>query len=591
MSVLQIVPVLSEVLVSGEVQRDHESTIGEQDCVMASSEEDMDDLNAFVNEKLQFMTEKCLEQLVGDESVNVEEILGGNVASFSDHVVGSERTDGLEVGEGRKTFVCPGLTSIANVEGSSCEMFPYERDEVDRLLREELGGSRVTSTPVRGLWPINSKRRSSVLGGHEASPCKSIRFGVADTIESVEGGNLSRSGMTEGSGGMGGSDFTSGGFSTSEAIAKKRADERDRGLFELSSGDGMVRVPRVESIAEEESVGAEKSRFYPSQSTKSLLKDFFELNPPTHLDPSHPTNSFSADQMIQFARAVVLEVSLASYGMLEDLLLKARVGGGFQPVGSRHSIGRSPLPSVAGSSWGDSIASRTNYSLLTVTETDVSIVAGGGELLQEPCSSKQADDRLAAERVSGEKPSGDSLKILQEIKSGEKKKRQSKMWKWSRVGRQDPLLPAGDDNACYVFTEEMLELAPFAKVFATGPDDPLNNRYSFYYMLCKRNISMRTRGLYELKRHFQRDCHFRADKRLREKICPGKVRGRDGRVLYGSKLEAEREVYMELDLPELSHKRPFYYDVLEEKPFRFTTEEDRIRIQINLLTIFLKSGG
>ena len=103
----------------------------------------------------------------------------------------------------------------------------------------------------------------------------------------------------------------------------------------------------------------------------------------------------------------------------------------------------------------------------------------------------------------------------------------------------------------------MLELGPFAKVFATGPDDPLKTRYSFYCMLCKKNISMRTRDLYELKRHFQRDCHFRADQRLRERICPDNVRGRDGRVLYGSKLKAEREVYMELDLPELSHKRPF----------------------------------
>ena len=118
----------------------------------------------------------------------------------------------------------------------------------------------------------------------------------------------------------------------------------------------MVRVPRVESIVEEERVGAEKSRYYPSQSAKSLLKDFFELNPPTHLDPSHPTTVFRADQVIQFARAVGLEVSLASYGMLEVLLLKARVGGGVQPVGSRHSIGKSSFPSVVGYSWGDSIA-------------------------------------------------------------------------------------------------------------------------------------------------------------------------------------------------------------------------------------------
>ena len=271
--------------------------------------------------------------------------------------------------------------------------------------------------------------------------------------------------------------------------------------------------------------------------------------------------------MIQFARAVGLEVSLAWYGMLEDLLMKARVGGGNHIVGSRHYIGKSPFLSVAGSSWGDSVASRTTYSLTTVTETDDSNVVGGGESSQEPCSSKQAEARLAAEHVDGEKAGGGSLETLKEIKRGEKKKRQSKMLNWSREGRQNPLLPAGDDKGGYVFTEEMLELAHFAKIFAMGPDDPLSNPYSFYCMLCKRNISMRTRGLYELKRHFQRDCHFRADQRLREKICPGKVRGRDGRVLYGSKLEAERELYMEVELPDLSDKRPFYYDVLEGKPF------------------------
>ena len=240
---------------------------------------------------------------------------------------------------------------------------------------------------------------------------------------------------------------------------------------------------------------------------------------------------------------------------------------------------------------GDSVASRTKYSLPTVRETDDSNVVAGGESLQEPCSSRQADARLTAEHVGGEKPGSDSLKTLQEIKRGEKKKRQSKMWKWSREGRQKPLLPAGDDKGGYIFTEEMLELAPFAKVIAKGPDDPLNNRYCFYCMLCKRNISMRTRGLYELKRPFQRDCHFRADQRLGAKVCPGKVRGRDGRLLYVSKLEAERELYMELDMPDLSHKRPFYNDGLEGKPFIFTTEEAPIRIQIYLLTIFLKGLG
>ena len=194
---------------------------------------------------------------------------------------------------------------------------------------------------------------------------------------------------------------------------------------------------------------------------------------------------------------------------------------------------------------------------------------------------------MALGSESKERPGTDSLKTLQQIKWSQRKKK-SHSCKWSREGRLNPLLPSGDDKGGYVFTGEMLELAPFAKRFATGP---LENKYYFYCMLCRRNISMRTTGLYDLERHFQRDCYFRADQRFRERHCPGNVRGCDGRVMYGSKLEAEREVYMELDVPDLDFKRPFYYDKLEGKPFTLTTEESRVRIQINLLMTFLKTGG
>ena len=48
---------------------------------------------------------------------------------------------------------------------------------------------------------------------------------------------------------------------------------------------------------------------------------------------------------------------------------------------------------------------------------------------------------------------------------------------------------------------------------------------------------------------------------------------------------------MDLDAPDLDFKRPFYYDVLEGKPFTFTSEESRVRIQINILMTFLENGG
>ena len=48
---------------------------------------------------------------------------------------------------------------------------------------------------------------------------------------------------------------------------------------------------------------------------------------------------------------------------------------------------------------------------------------------------------------------------------------------------------------------------------------------------------------------------------------------------------------MHLDVPELDHKRPFYYDVVEGKPFTFTSASSRTLIQIELLLIFLRGGG
>ena len=126
---------------------------------------------------------------------------------------------------------------------------------------------------------------------------------------------------------------------------------------------------------------------YPSQSANSLLKEYFELNPPTHLDPSRSTTNFSADQMIQFARAAGLEDSLASYSKLEDLMLKARGGSGAHPVISRYPDGKSLFPGIAGSSTGDSVASRSAYSLPSITETEGADVIGVRNVVEEPCSS------------------------------------------------------------------------------------------------------------------------------------------------------------------------------------------------------------
>ena len=128
------------------------------------------------------------------------------------------------------------------------------------------------------------------------------------------------------------------------------------------------------------------------------------------------------------------------------------------------------------------------------------------------------------------------MKTLGQIRSDVRKK--GILYKWSREGRPNPISPSGLDGGGYVFTQEMLEIAPFEKIFATGPKNPFKNRHCFFCMICSRNVSMKFRGVYEIKRHFQREHHLRADQLFRARYHPSKVRGSDGLTLYGSKLEA-----------------------------------------------------
>ena len=69
------------------------------------------------------------------------------------------------------------------------------------------------------------------------------------------------------------------------------------------------------------------------------------------------------------------------------------------------------------------------------------------------------------------------------------------------------------------------------------------------------------------------------------------MRGEDGGVPYGKRLAVDCEIYNDLTIPEMDLKRLFYYDVVERKLFIFKSVEDRVRVELELLTMFLKGGG
>ena len=118
--------------------------------------------------------------------------------------------------------------------------------------------------------------------------------------------------------------------------------------------------------------------------------------------------------------------------------------------------GQSPSFSRAGSTVMENVASRPFYSLPTITKSFGSDHSAG-YLAQQSCSSRQADAALDFSRTEvTEFNDTDSLKTLGQIRSDARKK--SNLYKWSKEGRPNPILPSGFDDGGYMFTEEMLEI-------------------------------------------------------------------------------------------------------------------------------------
>ena len=124
--------------------------MAEKDCVLTSSDDDVEDLSAFVTERLQCLSEGSVEKLTGVESVNVEEILCGDVVVKID-------------GGDKRQSVRPNLTIGGDVDVDDRKFSPDA--EINRILREELGSANVTSYPKSAAWPINSKKTQQCVEG------------------------------------------------------------------------------------------------------------------------------------------------------------------------------------------------------------------------------------------------------------------------------------------------------------------------------------------------------------------------------------------------------------------------------------------
>ena len=114
-------------------------------------------------------------------------------------------------------------------------------------------------------------------------------------------------------------DDTEYGISELESIARRQADNVS-GKRVLEGAEMGLLCSSGTTVQHGLVTG--RSKYYPSDAARTLLKECFADNPPVELDPHQQLTGMSSDQMTQFARAIGLEVSLATFGMLEYLLLK-----------------------------------------------------------------------------------------------------------------------------------------------------------------------------------------------------------------------------------------------------------------------------
>ena len=250
--------------------------VGSQEYLLSSSDEGSEGLEKFLRDKF--------ESLGGDEIENIAEVDPAGVLELLD----SNLVDRDNTGSGMVTVD---------------DKFP--RSQVDEILRAELGRKKIGVGNKRPLCNVE-------LGVVDERPSKSVAFEVDDS-----GGKLfcdrytvigvSNAGQSFPSSSR--PDDTEYGTSELESIARRLVGSLSGGrVFEAVESS----FPAVSGATVQPGLGGGRSKYYPSESARTLLKECFADNSPVQLDPHQQVTGKSSDQMIQFARAVGLEVSLTT---------------------------------------------------------------------------------------------------------------------------------------------------------------------------------------------------------------------------------------------------------------------------------------
>ena len=343
---------------------------------------------------------------------------------------------------------------------------------------------------------------------------------------------------------------------------------------------------------------------------KLIIKKYFRETRPIELPRDHPVIALTADEMHAVLRTVSDESVLSSYHMMKSLLLHATRGAPQdrkRPMPKRCATPARPFTDSSGdessyeghTSDGDtSGAFNTDedpYQLGSISGTDY--LSETDPLALTPIArTTNVRGATRAETATPTSGSGYSSTDYQPLSTIGRLPEQETQTRSPPRKRRRLLSKPGK-----VMKDAYFKGIQWTRTFVSGPVDPVHNKFKFYCMLCKTNVSIFSKGARGILRHHKTEGHLRKDQKwrythLRETnevtgVTTYQVRGKDGYVLTPIELEREKPKFIDVPLVETGDRFPFYDDYMASIGGITNPDDLRTSTLISLIGTFVPKDG
>ena len=353
--------------------------------------------------------------------------------------------------------------------------------------------------------------------------------------------------------------------------------------------------------------------------SNTLIGMCFERNPPLRFPSGHVSVSLSEPQISCLVKTVAEESSVASFRMMKEILLKAaalrplhdskpkasdKFRSNKQTSGPSHCSSGDESADNRGEGY-DSSGLNSEDGFKSLVYDNEKVVVSDGEMAlvsslinpppkspDTPGTSKETETFSSQDHV----PLSTVRDELRKPRSVVRKTTSERNASRRRIPDHEKA-----DRPRRILREESFEGMEWTRIFACGPMEPDENKYSFFCMFCKRNVSMYGKGRSELVRHYRRKSHFRLDQRWRYEYLKRfdsvsgtpkhYVRGLDGKLLSPVELRKEIPFFENVRLVEIGARFPYYTDYVQGVQHSGIASEDRASIQLSVFCKFLPSCG